>query len=88
MTLRPLIASAILFAATQIQAADSEFVGKYGQPKDVHEDWFDSNPVWLAGYDHHDHATEGCSDESFTGGPVIMAQYLGDDGFDANAWCQ
>ena len=53
----------------------------------VHRDWFSANPVWLAGYDDHEDAAQGCSDGSFTGAPVLMTQYLGADGMDANAVC-
>ncbi|HVJ96476.1 MAG TPA: hypothetical protein VNC41_06570 [Acidimicrobiia bacterium] len=53
----------------------------------VHREWFSANPVWLAGFDDHDHATRGCEKGSFTGGPVVMTQYLGADGIDANAVC-
>src|SRR5262249_13830967 len=44
-------------------------------------------PVWLAGYTSHWKALAGCSSRSFTGGPVRLAQYLGADGYDANAVC-
>ena len=44
-------------------------------------------PVWLAGFNGHTHAYSGCWRSSFTGGPVRLAQYLGADGFDANAVC-
>jgi hypothetical protein len=53
----------------------------------VTRDWFDANPVWYAGFDDHDHALEGCSKASFTGGPVLMTQYLAADGFDSNVRC-
>jgi hypothetical protein len=53
----------------------------------VTHDWFRANPVWLAGFDNHADARAGCARPSFTGGPVLMTQYLGDDGFDANVWC-
>jgi hypothetical protein len=49
--------------------------------------WFSSNPVWLAGFDHHADAVEGCGHRSFTGGPVLMTQYLAKDGFDGNVAC-
>ncbi len=39
-------------------------------------DWFSANPVWLAGFDHRADAAEGCGRRSFTGGPVLMTQYL------------
>jgi hypothetical protein len=44
-------------------------------------------PVWLAGYGSKADAIDGCSDTSFTGGPVQMTQYLGSDGFDADVVC-
>jgi hypothetical protein len=44
-------------------------------------------PVWLAGYGSKTDAMNGCSDSSFTGGPVEMTQYLGSDGFDADVVC-
>jgi hypothetical protein len=44
-------------------------------------------PVWLAGYGSKADAIAGCTDESFTGGPVQMTQYLGSDGFDADVVC-
>lgn len=53
----------------------------------VTKDWFTANPVWLAGFDDHDHALRGCKKRSFTGGPVLMTQYLGADGFDSNVRC-
>jgi hypothetical protein len=49
--------------------------------------WFKANPVWLAGFDNHDHAASGCHRRSFTGGKVLMTQYLHKDGFDANVRC-
>lgn len=49
--------------------------------------WFSSNPVWLAGFDHHADAVAGCGHRSFTGGPVLMTQYLAKDGFDGNVAC-
>jgi hypothetical protein len=53
----------------------------------VHRDWFRANPVWLAGFEGHEHAHAGCDRAGFTGGPVLLTQYLGDDGFDANVRC-
>jgi hypothetical protein len=50
--------------------------------------WFNANPVWLAGFDNHNDAAAGCYRRSFTGGPVLLTQYLGSDGFDANVRCQ
>jgi hypothetical protein len=50
-------------------------------------DYFAANPVWLAGYDDEEHAREGCAAASFTGGPVMMTQYL-HEGFDANVRCR
>jgi hypothetical protein len=44
-------------------------------------------PVWLAGYGSKTDAIDGCTDSSFTGGPVQMTQYLGSDGFDADLVC-
>jgi hypothetical protein len=49
--------------------------------------WFSANPVWLAGYDDRADARDGCGDESFTGGPVLLTQFLGKDGFDSNVRC-
>ena len=50
-------------------------------------DWFAENPVWLAGMEGHEHAQRGCGYRSFTGGPILLTQYLGSDGFDANVAC-
>lgn len=50
-------------------------------------DWFSANPVWLAGYEGEADARAGCDDDSFTGGPVALTQYLSDEGFDANVDC-
>jgi hypothetical protein len=50
-------------------------------------DWFASNPVWLAGYDGFTDARNGCGDSSFTGGQVLLTQYLGGDGLDADVTC-
>jgi hypothetical protein len=49
--------------------------------------WFSANPVWLAGFDGHADAVAGCGRRSFTGGPVLMTQYLAKDGFDADVVC-
>ncbi|HTL87258.1 MAG TPA: hypothetical protein VL856_18900 [Acidimicrobiia bacterium] len=54
----------------------------------VTHDWFRANPVWLAGFNNHDHARRGCATTSFTGGPVAMTQYLGRDGLDADVICE
>lgn len=51
-------------------------------------DFFHANPVWLAGYNDANDALSGCWDSSFTGGPVLMTQYLGATGFDANLRCR
>ena len=48
---------------------------------------FRANPVWIAGFDNHADAAQGCGFRSFTGGPVLMTQYLHQDGFDANVRC-
>ena len=48
---------------------------------------FRSNPVWLAGFDDHKDAARGCDYRSFTGGQVLLTQYLHKDGFDANVRC-
>jgi hypothetical protein len=53
----------------------------------VTHDWFRADPAWLAGFRNHADARTGCARPSFTGGPVVMTQYLGEDGFDANVWC-
>jgi hypothetical protein len=44
-------------------------------------------PQWLAGYESHTSAVNGCGRNGFTGGPVRMTQYLGRDGFDSNVLC-
>ena len=49
--------------------------------------YFTSNAVWLAGYEGTEDALDGCSDASFTGGRVLMTQYL-HKGFDADVRCQ
>jgi hypothetical protein len=49
-------------------------------------DYFSANPVWLAGYDSEGDARAGCDDASFTGGAVLMTQFLR-NGFDANVRC-
>ena len=48
---------------------------------------FAGTPQWLAGYGSHTAATRGCAQRGFTGGPVVMTQYLGRDGFDADVLC-
>jgi hypothetical protein len=48
---------------------------------------FAGAPQWLAGYDSRAHAMAGCGVRGFTGGPVVMTQYLGKDGFDSNIVC-
>ena len=53
----------------------------------ITQGWFAGIPVWLAGYGSKADAVDGCSDSSFTGGPVQMTQYLGSDGFDADVVC-
>jgi hypothetical protein len=53
----------------------------------VTQNWFRSLPVWLAGFDGRDGAAAGCSSASFTGGEVLMTQYLARDGFDGDVWC-
>jgi hypothetical protein len=50
-------------------------------------DYFRSVPVWLAGFRSHAHAIAGCEIESFTGGSVLLTQYLGEDGFDTDVSC-
>jgi hypothetical protein len=49
---------------------------------------FGGLPQWLAGYGSRAAAIAGCADPGFTGGPVAMTQYLGRDGFDADAVCR
>lgn len=44
-------------------------------------------PQWLAGYESHASAVNGCSHGGFTGGTVRLTQYLGRDGFDSNVLC-
>jgi hypothetical protein len=56
-------------------------------PYSVTRGWFASNAAWLAGFDDYPLAVAGCSRPSFTGGPVLMTQYLAPDGFDGNVWC-
>ena len=53
----------------------------------ITRDWFAANPAWLAGFSGSEDAVEGCTYRSFTGGPVLMTQYLGADGLDTDAWC-
>ena len=48
---------------------------------------FARTPQWLAGYESNAAATAGCAQRGFTGGPVVMTQYLGRDGFDADVLC-
>lgn len=48
---------------------------------------FARTPQWLAGYASHSAATAGCAQRGFTRGPVVMTQYLGRDGFDADVLC-
>ncbi len=48
---------------------------------------FRANPVWLAGFDTHADAVNGCGLRSFTGAPVMLTQYLGSDGFDSDVTC-
>jgi hypothetical protein len=60
----------------QITGGDDETLG-----------WFSSNPVWLAGFDNRADARDGCDRRSFTGGPVLLTQFLGKDGFDSNVAC-
>jgi hypothetical protein len=55
--------------------------------RDYTRDYFSANPVWLAGYEGEADARAGCSDPSFTGGPVLMTQFLR-GGFDANIRCR
>ncbi len=42
---------------------------------------------WLAGFDSKAAAAAGCAPRGFTGGPVVMTQYLGSDGYDADVVC-
>ncbi len=48
---------------------------------------FRNVPVWYAGFESHADAVAGCGHRSFTGGPVLLTQYLGPDGFDADVPC-
>jgi hypothetical protein len=50
--------------------------------------WFAGTPVWLAGFRNHTDALFGCFARSFTGGPVMMTQYLGPDGMDSDVACR
>jgi GH25 family lysozyme M1 (1,4-beta-N-acetylmuramidase) len=61
----------------------NEITGGHG----VTQGRFAGVPVWLAGYGSKADAIDGCTDTSFTGGPVRMTQYLGSDGFDADVVC-
>jgi hypothetical protein len=61
----------------------NQITGGYG----VTQGRFGGIPVWLAGYGSKADAIAGCGDQSFTGGPVQMTQYLGSDGFDADVVC-
>jgi hypothetical protein len=47
---------------------------------------FADYPAWHAGASTLDEARDNCDDSSFTGGPLVLAQYL-DDGFDADYHC-
>lgn len=47
---------------------------------------FADYPAWHAGASTLEEARDNCADSSFTGGPLVLAQYL-DDGFDANYHC-
>lgn len=49
------------------------------------KDWFAGNPVWLAGFTEAS-APSGCGARGFTGGRVVMTQYLA-GGFDNNYPC-
>jgi hypothetical protein len=48
---------------------------------------FSANPVWLAGFSTHAHAARACSRAGFTGGTVLLTQFPGRDGFDADVRC-
>jgi hypothetical protein len=57
-----------------------------GSPARTH-DVFRANPVWLAGFNNYADAVQGCGHRSFTGGRVMLTQYLGRDGFDSDVTC-
>jgi hypothetical protein len=44
--------------------------------------------AWVAGYSNRFTAWFGCFRRSFTGGPVVLTQYLGADGIDSNVACR
>ena len=85
--------SAIAGEANALWNEGVELVGIYstryqwdvitGTPHNV----FRANPVWLAGFDDHADAVQGCSSRSFTGGQVMLTQYLAHDGFDSDVTC-
>jgi hypothetical protein len=79
-----------------LRAAGVESVGIYStafQWKLIAGDYrvtqgrFAGLPQWLAGYESHEGAINGCGHDGFTGGPVRLTQYLGQDGFDSNVLC-
>jgi hypothetical protein len=43
--------------------------------------------TWVAGFDGYADARAGCTEASFTGGPVVLTQYLGTDEIDADVAC-
>lgn len=48
---------------------------------------FRNVPVWYAGFDNYADAVAGCGHRSFTGGRVLLTQYLAPDGFDGDVAC-
>jgi hypothetical protein len=43
--------------------------------------------TWVAGFNDYDDAVAGCNGSGFTGGAVVLTQYLGEDGFDNDVAC-
>lgn len=89
-------ATALLGAVNALWSAGVQHVGIYSTRYQwalitggsaVTQGWFTGNAAWLAGFVGVDNARAGCNRASFTGGPVLMTQYLAPDGFDGNVWC-
>jgi hypothetical protein len=69
-----------------IYSTSYQWVAITGAPK-ITRGLFTQNPVWLAGFDNQADAADGCGFRSFTGGQVLLTQYLDADGIDANVRC-
>ncbi len=78
-------------AVAYLESVDVESIGFYSTQRQ----WdaitggslaFQAYPAWHAGASTLDEAQDNCDDPSFTGGPLLLAQYL-DNGFDANYRC-